>query len=159
MMLPLLQGSMCRCRALSRSVFPVEAARCFWSDLPTAAYQTLRKALLDKTLVLPRIELVTSGLMGHEAGYDNARRVIMVDRQLVSLAERDKSKAATLLVALVEEFGHHVDNLLRTEFSRQGGDGPRDEGTELASTLYTQWQAPPPTSSPFATSIRAGDPP
>ncbi len=128
----------------------------FGSDLPTAAYQTLRKALLDKTLVLPRIELVTSELMGHEAGYDNARRVIMVDRQLVSLAEKDKSKAATLLVALVEEFGHHVDNLLRTEFSRQGGDGPRDEGTELARTLYTQWQAPTPTTNPFATYTRAG---
>ncbi|WNG53887.1 hypothetical protein F0U59_03095 [Archangium gephyra] len=127
----------------------------FGSDLPTAAYQTLRKSLLDKTLALPRIELVTSGLMGHEAGYDNARRVIMVDRQLVSLAERDRSRAATLLVALVEEFGHHVDNLLRTEFSRQGGDGPRDEGTELAFTLYTQWQAPTPTN-PFATYTRAG---
>jgi hypothetical protein len=127
----------------------------FGSDLPAAAYQTLRKALLDKTLMLPRIELVASGLMGHEAGYDNARRVIMVDRQLVSQAERDKSKAATLLVALVEEFGHHVDNLLRTEFSRQRGDGPRDEGTVLASTLYTQWQAPTPTTS-FATYTRAG---
>jgi hypothetical protein len=127
----------------------------FGSDLPTAAFQALRKALLNKTLALPKIDLVTSELLGHEAGYDNARRVIMVDRQLVSLAERDKSKAATLLVALVEEFGHHVDNLLRTEFAQQGGDGPRDEGAELAHALYTQWQVAPPTT-PFATYIRAG---
>ncbi|WP_155893441.1 hypothetical protein [Cystobacter fuscus] len=139
----------------AEATFASKLAKVFGADVPVAAYQALHKALLGRTLLTPGIEVVASGLVGHEAGYDNARRVILVDRQLVFLAERDKSKAATLLLALVEEFGHHVDNLLRTEYSSQEGDGPRDEGAEFAHALFFSWQAPPP-SGPFATFVRAG---
>ncbi|ATB30817.1 HET-C-related protein [Melittangium boletus] len=139
----------------SEASFVSKLTKVFGADVPAVACRALREALLGRTLVAPEIEVVTSGLGGHEAGYDNARRTILVDRRLLSEAERDKSRAAVLLIALVEEFGHHVDNLLRTEYSDQGGDGPRDEGAEFAHALFFSWQAAPP-SGPFATFVRAG---
>jgi hypothetical protein len=139
----------------SSATFAAKLTSVFGSDIPVAAYQALHKALLGGTRVSPGIEVVSAGLSGHEAGYDNARRVILVERELVLQAERDKTRAATLLLALVEEFGHHVDNLLRTEYSRQGGDGPRDEGAEFAHALFVQWRVPPP-GLVFASFVRAG---
>ena len=139
----------------SSATFAAKLTPVFGADVPVGAYQTLHRALLGGTLVAPGLEVVDGGLDGHEAGYDNARRIIQVERELVLEAERDKGRAATLLVALVEEFGHHVDNLLRTEYSRQGGDGPRDEGAEFAHALFVQWRVPMP-SLVFARFVRAG---
>jgi heterokaryon incompatibility protein Het-C len=138
-------------------VFTSKLTAVFGMDIPAESYRKLRKSLLAHELVPPGIELVSTGLTGHRAGYNNDRKVILLDRQMVSQAERDKTSAATLLVALLEEFGHHVDNVLRTVFSRRGGDGPRDEGAELVHALCTHWQAAPPPTS-FATYIRLGHP-
>jgi hypothetical protein len=127
----------------------------FGSDIPVEAYRKLRQALVSRQFVPPRLELVKTGLKGHSAGYDNARRTILVHHPLVSAAERDRGQAATLLLALIEEFGHHVDNLLRTEYSRVRGDAPRDEGAEFAYALCSRWLTLPlPTT--FATYVRQG---
>jgi hypothetical protein len=137
------------------STFLSKLPAVFGRDVPVDAYRMLRKSLLDKKFSQPAVEIVTEGLLGHSAGYDNARRTILVDRQLVSTAEKNKEQAATLLIALIEEFGHHVDNVLRTDYSRRSGDGPRDEGAEIAYALCSQWLTTPlPTS--FATYSRLG---
>jgi len=132
------------------STFLSKLPTVFGRDVPVEAYRMLRKSLLDKKFSQPAVEIVTAGLVGHLAGYDNTRRTILVDRQLVSTAEKNKEQAATLLIALIEEFGHHVDNVLRTDYSRRSDDGPRDEGAELAFALCKQWLTTPlPTT--FAT--------
>jgi hypothetical protein len=132
------------------STFLSKLPTVFGRDVPVEAYRMLRKSLLDKKFSQPAVEIVTAGLVGHVAGYDNTRRTILVDRQLVSTAEKNKEQAATLLIALIEEFGHHVDNVLRTDYSRRSDDGPRDEGAELAFALCKQWLTTPlPTT--FAT--------
>jgi|GEM_PF-7083288 len=79
----------------SETIFVSKLTRVFGADVPATAYRALREALLGRTLVAPEIEVVTSGLRGHEAGYDNARRIILVDRRLVSEAERDRAKGAS----------------------------------------------------------------
>jgi hypothetical protein len=137
------------------STFLSKLPAVFGRDVPVEAYRMLRKSLLDKKFSQPAVEIVAEGLPGHSVGYDNARRTILVGHQLVSTAEKDKEQAATLLIALIEEFGHHVDNVLRTDYSRRRGDGPRDEGAELAYALCKQWLTTPlPTS--FATYSRPG---
>ncbi|MCA8958859.1 MAG: LysM peptidoglycan-binding domain-containing protein [Planctomycetes bacterium] len=123
----------------------------FGADLPRDATIGLRNALLEGSLPQPPIELVGQGdLGGYEAAYNRDARVIEIADELLDQAlDEDGSVDAEqarfrLLVALVEEFGHHVDVLLRYEYSpvKPGealedgslfaGDAELDEGAAFA---------------------------
>ena len=127
-------------RKFEEDVFVLWMSTHFGADISVEAYRKLRNALLDDFLSPPPILLVEDGLDGHLAGYDNAGRVIRVQRDLAEKAETNNSRTtATLLVALVEEFGHHLDNLLRRDFDGRPevarGDAPLDEGARYAYAL------------------------
>jgi hypothetical protein len=109
----------------------------FGADIPAQAYGRLRAALLEGRLPEPGIRLVEGGLglFGHEAAYDGRERVIRISRRLVRRVPGDNAEAWKLLIILLEEYGHHLDQLLRREYSKVGGDAPRDEGALLAYAL------------------------
>lgn len=109
----------------------------FGEDIPAEAYRRMRSALLEDTLPEPELRIVDGGLglYGHVAGYDRRERVIRISRPLAHRARGDNDEAWKLLVILLEEYGHHIDNLLRMEYSKVGGDAPLDEGSRLAYSL------------------------
>lgn len=109
----------------------------FGADIPATAYRRLRAALFDGSLPEPELRLVDGALepYGHVAGYNRRERAILISRPLVRRAREDNNEAWKLLVILIEEYGHHVDNLLRTEYSKVGGDAPLDEGSRMAYSL------------------------
>lgn len=104
----------------------------FGDDIPEGAFFQMRTAVLGGTLPQPPIDLVTGGAEGHAAGYNFNERRIVIDRGLVLSAQKSNADAWKLLVCLLEEFGHHLDNLLRTYYSKVGGDADLDEGARLA---------------------------
>jgi len=124
--------------------------RCFGQKVPQSAFQQLRAAVLAHTLPQPRIVLVAGGIQGHEAAYDSKASTILIDRDLVLRARQDNDEAWLLLVCLAEEFGHHLDHLLRTRYSKLGGDAPQDEGARVAYTLVNFGGGQPRSRIPFA---------
>ncbi|MBN1209339.1 MAG: LysM peptidoglycan-binding domain-containing protein [Myxococcaceae bacterium] len=121
--------------AMNSAEFLMWLKMLFGSDIPESAYVRLRAELLKGSLPEPGIRIVEGGLHGHDAAYDRKERVIRVTRGLVLSARGDNNEAWKLLVALIEEYGHHVDNLLRTHYSSVGGDAPLDEGARMAYAL------------------------
>jgi hypothetical protein len=107
----------------------------FGEDIPPNAFLSMRSAVLGGTLPQPRVELVSGGIDGHPAAYNLKERSILIERELVLRAQEDNSEAWKLLVCLTEEFGHHLDNLLRTHYSRAGGDARLDEGARVAYVI------------------------
>ncbi|WP_277958161.1 HET-C-related protein [Anaeromyxobacter oryzisoli] len=109
--------------------------RLFGADIPEDAYRSLRSALLDGSLPQPEIVLLRGALRGHVAGYDREKRAIVLKASLVRDAHEDADADWALLFALLEEFGHHVDHLLRNQYSSVGGDARLDEGVRLSYAL------------------------
>ncbi|OJH37240.1 HET-C-related protein [Cystobacter ferrugineus] len=107
----------------------------FGEDIPRAAIQRLRSAVLNGALPPPRVVIVRDELDGHPAAYHAPSRSILISRGLVLQARSDNNEAWKLLMCLIEEFGHHLDRLLRTHYSSVGGDALLDEGARVAYAL------------------------
>lgn len=85
---------------------------------------------------LERFGGCTEGSAGHGrilGVYESG--VIRVDSELVAEAYGDDEAASTLMAVLTEEFGHHLDHVLRNEYDSIGGDAPLEEGAVFASML------------------------
>lgn len=111
----------------------------FGPDIPESAYKALRKDLLDAKVEPPPVRVVVLGMQGHEALYDNEAAFIRVRQAFARASEKEAGDAAKLMIALVEEFGHHLDHLLRHTYSKVGGDAPLDEGARFAHGLFVEW--------------------
>lgn len=127
----------------------------FGGDIPLKAYDALRDSLAKRTFRNPKIRIVPQLPGGHGAAYDRATHQILVQRALVDRARKDRGEAWGLMIALVEEFGHHVDYMLRRVYSQVGGDGPRDEGAVFAHAIVLL-RYDRAKSTPFADWIHGG---
>lgn len=124
-------------RFLSRNAFRGWILSIFGDDVPISAVDALRQALHDGSCPNPGIDLLPPGELdsGEPARYDKARRRVQVDRDLAAAAVSDPEAAGKLLLALVHEFGHHVDQILRALYSSVGGDAPFEEGAAYAHAV------------------------
>ena len=107
----------------------------FGHDIPHAAYATLLGQLVHGAYRMPRIEIVASLPEDNLAGYDRETHRIKLKRQFVRDAEEDDETSGLLMMALVEEFGHAVDDDLRNRFSTVGGDAELDEGAAFGYAI------------------------
>ena len=106
----------------------------FGFDIPAHTYLSLRTALRNGEVPNPEIHITDAAL--YPADYDNNARVIRIRQSAVDPAVEDDKASQLLLTVLLHEFGHHIDNLLRTDFadkqpdgtSTLAPDGPMDEG-------------------------------
>lgn len=120
---------------MSSSHFAAWLTRIYGHDIPDGAYRGLRRQLLAGGYRMPPIEIVSSLDGGFLAGYDRSTRRIKVVRSFIKGAEKDAEEAAKLMAALIEEFGHHVDDDLRNRLSKTGGDADIDEGAVFAYVM------------------------
>jgi hypothetical protein len=125
---------------LEENEFLAWASSAYGGDVPLDAIRALRTALLHHAFVNAPIELVPGGPPGPDGApcdgaYDDKKRVILVKKELPLQAETDPAAAGKLIVVLMHEFGHHVDNVLRNDFSTTGGDAPNDEGAVFAASI------------------------
>ncbi len=122
-------------KELSETNFIALLIPIFGDDIPIAAYSKLYRALSDKSLTPPDIEVLKYGVRGHYAAFNSKRRKILVIDYLVIDAASDEEERQILFIALLEEYGHFIDWVLRNEYSRIGGDAKDDEGAIYAYRL------------------------
>lgn len=140
-------------KILSASHFSAWMTVVFGHDVPEAAYRSLRRALLSGSYPMPAIDIVSSLGGDHVAGYDRSTRRIQVVRQFIRDAETDAETAALLAAALIEEYGHFVDDDLRNRLSRVGGDAAFDEGALFGYSLINMgWDLT--DNAPYARYLR-----
>lgn len=124
---------------------------CFWmadifgSDIPLDAYQELyQKASDRKQSINPKITVVKE-LDGIGAAYytgENKKYYnhILISQGFVDNALKNNGFQKLLMLALVEEFGHHLDYLLRFEYSSKKGDSKGDEGARFTSNMNIKYK-------------------
>ncbi|WP_130736709.1 HET-C-related protein [Flavobacterium sp. J27] len=110
----------------------------FGNDIEVSALSKLYKDLCDKKVKNPEIIVSKIPVNGHDAGYSNKQRKIIVYEKIIEEAVTNNDTSAMLLAALVEEFGHHIDNLLRTDYATNGKEDNDviDEGAKFSYQLF-----------------------
>jgi hypothetical protein len=117
----------------------------FGKDIPKHTYTALRNALLAGYIHPPHIEPVQGGPV--IADYDNRDRIIRINSGIMEgimfAATPDPYRNVSLLVILLHEFGHHIDNVLRHDLCDKdehglptlAPDAPREEGGRFALSM------------------------
>lgn len=112
----------------------------FGRDIPIEAYEQLYKDASDKkSSINPQIIVVKKLPGSFMAAYymgenEDFKNKILVSEYFIDFALKNNEKSQMLMLALVEEFGHHLDYLLRYKYSSIGGDAIGDEGAKYTST-------------------------
>lgn len=110
----------------------------FGHEIEVSALSKLYRDLSDRKIKNPEIIVSQIPVRGKNAGYSNKKKKIIVYEKFIEEASKDNDKSAELLAALVEEYGHHIDNLLRTELATNGkpDEDVIDEGAKFAYALF-----------------------
>ncbi len=112
--------------------------RTFGRKISISSYSKLYRALSDKKVENPKIEVTKNRIAGGLAAFDKNREIIYVSESLLKSAIEDNDKRGMLLTALTEEYGHYIDRLLRTSFAES--DKPDtdyiDAGAVYAYNLF-----------------------
>lgn len=110
----------------------------FGEEVEASALSKLYRGLSDKSLISPEIVVTQFPVKGRKANYSNYKKKILVWEHAVDLAVNDNDSRAELMTMLVEEYGHHIDNLLRTELATNGKKDTDyiDEGAKFAYALF-----------------------
>lgn len=130
----------------AKSTFYLLISAFFHGEIPIIAYENLYNAFMeDKDSMMPPIKVLTKGLSGgNKAKYIKKDKCIEVREDTVLKAVEGEEKEiqearAELLKALLEEYGHFLDDVLRNKFSTVGKDTQRDEGA-IFSYYYTNYK-------------------
>jgi hypothetical protein len=135
----------------------------FGEDIAHAACAKLWTSLTLGELANPPIVLTES--LGYTADYDNRERVIRVDKGFFSSISQQGTESWWLASVLLHEFGHHIDNVLRQDFSNQtrddghltAVDAPHEEGHRFTAWL-AEWRMPPQYQVQIASYMLSKDP-
>jgi outer membrane protein OmpA-like peptidoglycan-associated protein len=111
----------------------------FGTDIPDEKYRRLHKDLLQDQLLMPPIVVVPDDVLDDHLGAFNksAKRIEVAESLVIKVAEeKDNVSAWLILLILVEEFGHFLDDHLRDGV----GDADGDEGARFGhSLLNLEW--------------------
>lgn len=110
----------------------------FGEEIEVSALSKLYRGLSDASITAPEIVVTRFPVRGRKANYSNHRKKILVWEHFIDLAAKDNEARAELMSALVEEYGHHIDNILRTELATNGLEDTDyiDEGAKFAYALF-----------------------
>ena len=114
-------------------IFKFRMANIFGKDVSQDAVDKLFDACMDRSLSNPEIQVCENRIYGLQAAYNQKNNKIYVSRQTVKEAIENNEARHKLMVALVEEFGHHIDWLLRCIYDKNvNKDAEGDEGARFA---------------------------
>lgn len=127
----------------SKAMFCMWMSSIFGEDVPLEAYEKLYQDASDeKESINPKITValkIKNGNNGDATYYTGKNKKIknhiIVSERFINNALKDNVSQKALLLALVEEFGHHLDYLLRHEYSGKGGDAEKDEGAKFSARM------------------------
>ena len=108
------------------------ATAIFGNDIPNNAYEKLYIELKNHTVESVEIEVCS----GSYTAYDSELHKIIVDTTYIYPALEGKPSAVWMLYHIMhEEFGRHIDYLLRNKYSNVGGTADSTEGNSFALQL------------------------
>ncbi|MEG0518247.1 MAG: HET-C-related protein, partial [Bacteroidales bacterium] len=114
-------------------LFKFRMAEIFGKDVSQEAVNKLYDDCMDASLSNPPIEVCENTIYGLMAAYHTKTNKIYVSRYSIEAAATHNHARHKLLVALVEEFGHHIDWLLRCHYAGSANhDSKGDEGARFA---------------------------
>jgi hypothetical protein len=105
----------------------------FGYDIPAKSYIKLYESLRSGSVKNPGIVLMDG--CHYPAEFDNETRKIHVHKAAAERAAQNRGDSWELVAALLHEFGHYIDLLLRKDFAPKGetaGDAEGDEGARFA---------------------------
>ena len=122
----------------SRVEFVMMVAPVFGLDIPANVYLKLYDGLRIGSIAYPRTKVMTGG--HYPAMFDNKTREILVHEVAADRAAESNDESWELLTALMHEFGHYIDLILRSDLADKNPDGsstlasdsPDDEGAKFA---------------------------
>ena len=103
----------------------------FGDDISQSAIEKLRTGAKAGSLPLPAFRIAEDLTGDSPAAYST--NTIHVSRKLVESAESSQKNRWVLFTAILQEFGHHVEHLLRQIFSGTEGEKQGDEGARFAA--------------------------
>ncbi len=132
----------------------------FGFDIPAHTYLKLYEKLRGGDIKNPEIVVMSGG--HYPASFDNETRKIHVHQAAATRAVKDNAQAWELATALLHEFGHYIDAVLRLDLADKRPDGsstlnldaPEDEGSKFAyfiagldlqdssSTVFATYKSP-----------------
>lgn len=115
-------------------LFQIHMAMVFGDDVSAKALDRLYTETYEGTIDNPPIIVCRNRICGTlSAAYDNDSHCIYVAENFIREAIEYNDVRHQLLAALVEEFGHHVDYLLRSVYDKNvSQDAEGDEGARYA---------------------------
>ena len=129
----------------SKAMFCSWMAAIFGEEVPLKAYEKLyQDASNKKESINPKIT-VALDIKGYGATYytgenEKFKNHVIVSEGFINNALKNNDDQKKLLIALVEEFGHHLDYLLRNEYSSKGGDAINDEGASFTARMNRNYK-------------------
>lgn len=129
----------------SKAMFCFWMADIFGGDIPLSAYEQLYKDASDKKeSINPKI-IVAQEVPGFGAAYytgkiEKYKKHIVISKSFIEKTLKRNNEQKLLMIALVEEFGHHLDYLLRFEYSNIGGDAKNDEGAKYTAKMNRKYK-------------------
>ena len=130
----------------SKAMFCFWMADIFGNDIPLEAYEKLYKDASDKKEdpINPKITVVLD-LPGKGAAYyagqnEKIKNHIIISEGFINDAIGNNNDQKLLMIALVEEFGHHLDYILRYKYSTVGGDAKNDEGAKYTAKMNRKYK-------------------
>lgn len=115
----------------NKTMFQVGIHSLFGDDIPAAAVEKLRKDLEEGTCRPPNYDF-RDDLYKDIYGYYHDG-TITLSSVLIREALDSSEKRWYLFLVMLEEFGHHLDHLLRNYYSSVGRDAIGDEGTRFTA--------------------------
>jgi uncharacterized protein (DUF2345 family)/LysM repeat protein len=99
-------------KTFSPEAFAAILVSIFGRDIPDSVYYKLQQDLQAGSVASPK-HVVTAGTVnGHAAGFNHEDKTIHLAAGLVSKAEFEAYREK-LFIAMLEEYGHYIDDLLR----------------------------------------------
>jgi hypothetical protein len=110
----------------------------FGFDIPAITYIHLYKGLRNGSIANPEIIIMSGG--HYPAAFDNKSKKILVHRAAAERATKQNDEAWELMAALLHEFGHYIDAVLRHDLAEKdsagnstlASDALGDEGAKFA---------------------------
>jgi uncharacterized Zn-binding protein involved in type VI secretion len=123
-------------RKCSEVLFMKVMMEIFGLEIPASAYHKLYQDAQKKADILTIEHLVRYGFGGFALFHSpKEKQTIWVDEYELLKAKEDNEQRGILMVALVEEYGHYLDYLLRFYYSDVGGDAENDEGAKYSYNI------------------------
>jgi hypothetical protein len=126
-------------KKFTHAEFVMLLAPIFGYDIPAKTYIKLYQELKNGSIKQPDIKVMQS--CHYPASFDNETRAILVHQVAADRAAAGNDHSWELLTALIHEFGHYIDLVLRNDLAEKNPDGTSTlasdaEGDEGAKFAY-----------------------